>query len=245
MIQIIFKRSKINVNVREIHFDVIKIIKLLKDIDISKIMSKIKNTVVVSTLSGSEQPDECEPGASHESMLITTDSIEEFSQEMSSSLEETGLIKNSQVSNISEIQEELKEDESDTKVIVPEITKSDSFCSSKSSDLLSASTSDLLQQQDASDDYLHDDNWLHMDQHVFILSSAGKPIYALHGNEDKLATLFGVMQALVSVVQAQQDTIKSIHAMGIKFVFLVKSPLILVAISRHQISVQQIQIQLT
>lgn len=53
------------------------------------------------------------------------------------------------------------------------------------------------------------------------------------------------MQALVSFVQSNNDAIKSIHAMGVKFVFLVKSPLILVAISRTSHSVQQIQLQLT
>lgn len=94
-------------------------------------------------------------------------------------------------------------------------------------------------------DYLHDTNWLNKKLHVFILSLAGKPIYSLHGNEDKLATLFGVMQALVSVVQSNQDTIMSIHANGIKFVFLAKSSLILVAACREKISVLQIQLKLS
>lgn len=90
-----------------------------------------------------------------------------------------------------------------------------------------------------------DTNWVCHRNHVFILSSAGKPIYSLHGNEDKLATIFGIMQALVSVVQSNQDRILSIHANETKIVFLVKSPLILVACSRDQLSVQQIIFQLT
>lgn len=94
-------------------------------------------------------------------------------------------------------------------------------------------------------DYAQDQEWLKKRKHIFILSTAGKPIYSLYGNEDKLASMFGVMQALVSVVQANEDTIKAIHAGGVKFVFLVKSSLILVAVSRSQLSVPQIQMQLT
>lgn len=90
-----------------------------------------------------------------------------------------------------------------------------------------------------------DTNWVCHRNHVFILSSAGKPIYSLHGNEDKLATIFGIMQALVSVVQSNQDRILSIHANDTKIVFLVRSPLILVATSRDQLSVQQMLFQLT
>lgn len=95
------------------------------------------------------------------------------------------------------------------------------------------------------EDLLQDPAWLTQKLHVFILSAAGKPIYALYGNEDKLASVFAVMQALVSVVQANQDSIKSIHAKGLTFVFLVKGHLILVAVSRLSLSVPQIQMQLT
>lgn len=90
-----------------------------------------------------------------------------------------------------------------------------------------------------------DENWVCHRNHVFILSSAGKPIYSLHGNEDKLATICGLMQALVSFVQSNQDRILSIQANETKIVFLVKPPLILVAASRDKLSVQQILFQLT
>lgn len=98
---------------------------------------------------------------------------------------------------------------------------------------------------DRSVDYLHDPDWLNKNEHVFILSTAGKPIYSLHGSEDRLASLFGVLQALVSIFQSNQDTIVSIHAIGIQFAYLVRPPLILVAASRKPLSVQQIQLQLT
>lgn len=137
------------------------------------------------------------------------------------------------------------------------MSKSSSFSSAKSREF-DASTTSLAEATEPgsggtvaigteldSGDYLHDTEFLNRKRHVFILSTAGKPIYSMHGNEDKLATLFGVMQALVSFIQSGNDTIKSIHAAGVKFVFLVKSPLILVAVSRTSHSVQQIQLQLT
>lgn len=37
-------------------------------------------------------------------------------------------------------------------------------------------------------------SWRLHEKHVFILSLAGKPIYSRYGNEDKLATIMGVMQ---------------------------------------------------
>ncbi|XP_062547011.1 vacuolar fusion protein MON1 homolog A [Armigeres subalbatus] len=211
----------------------------------------------------------CEPGSCQESMLITTDSIEEFSQEISTSLAEDDSVKNGSAkveeeksggeseeiktaltgSNITKIQDKLTVADTETEEAM---SKSSSFSSAKSRDLATSCTSlvddgnntEGLGEPDA-EDYLHDPKFLLKKKHVFILSSAGKPIYTMHGNEDKLATLFGVMQALVSFVQSSNDSIKSIHAMGVKFVFLVKSPLILVAISRTSHSVQQVQLQLT
>ena len=64
-----------------------------------------------------------------------------------------------------------------------------------------------------------------------------------HGNEDKLVTIFGVMQALVSFVQDGKDNIRSIVAGGHKFVFLVREHLILVTVantyeSKHQLTLQ-------
>ncbi|TMW49858.1 hypothetical protein DOY81_005039, partial [Sarcophaga bullata] len=91
---------------------------------------------------------------------------------------------------------------------------------------------------------LHDPIWRGHKKHIFILSEAGKPIYSLHGSEDKLAILFGIIQALVSFVENTQDVLASIHACGIQFVFMVKSHLIFVAASRTNMSVTQLQMQL-
>lgn len=91
---------------------------------------------------------------------------------------------------------------------------------------------------------LQDPIWRGHKKHIFILSEAGKPIYSLNGSEDKLAILFGIIQALVSFVENTQDVITSIHAKGIQFVFMTKSHLILVAASRTNMSVTQLQMQL-
>lgn len=187
-----------------------------------------------------EQINEYEP-SSHESMLITTDSFEEFSREMSASLKE--FEKNDQnASNIVDIQGENEIEVSSNNI---DVDSGSVLSNSKTSSTLSLVQNESNSGSADCDDYLHDSDWLNKPEHVFILSMAGKPIYSLHGNEDKLATLFGVMQALVSVVQSNQDTIMSIQARGVRFVFLVKSQLILVAVSRKRKSVQQIQMQLT
>ena len=93
-------------------------------------------------------------------------------------------------------------------------------------------------------DYLHDSEWINQRCHVFILSTAGKPIYSLHGSEEKLNTLYGLLSALVSVVQSGDEAIRSITAKNTKFVFLVKSPLILVGVSKSKRSEHQILNQL-
>ncbi|EDV26624.1 uncharacterized protein TRIADDRAFT_22109 [Trichoplax adhaerens] len=93
-------------------------------------------------------------------------------------------------------------------------------------------------------DVSHPD-WSKINKHIFILSEAGKPIYSRYGNEEKLVTIMGVMQALVSFVQDSDDTLQSLVAGNRKYVFLVKGPLILVAVSSLEDSVPQLQLQLT
>lgn len=97
---------------------------------------------------------------------------------------------------------------------------------------------------DEEHDYLHDSEWINQRCHVFILSTAGKPIYSLHGSEEKLSTLFGLLQVLVSIVQSGDDAVRSITVKNTKFVFLVRSPLILVGVNKYKRSEQQILNQL-
>lgn len=54
--------------------------------------------------------------------------------------------------------------------------------------------------------------WRSHRKHVFVLSEAGKPIYTRYGTEEALSSTMGVMMALVSVVEADKNVIRSIHA---------------------------------
>lgn len=108
----------------------------------------------------------------------------------------------------------------------------------------SPSSSSLNNYVEEEYDYMHDSEWINKKSQVFILSTAGKPIYTLNGDEDKLNTLFGLLQALVSVIESGDDCIKSISVKNMKFVFLVKTPLILVGVNKTKRSEQQVLNQL-
>ncbi|KAL1110484.1 hypothetical protein AAG570_008012 [Ranatra chinensis] len=97
----------------------------------------------------------------------------------------------------------------------------------------------------AADQFFDTNEWKKHDNHIFILSSAGKPVYSRYGCEDKLVTLFGVMQALVSFVQDSDDSIQAIYAGKSLVVFLIRGPIILVSVSRSKESVQHLSDQLT
>ncbi|KAK9767833.1 Vacuolar fusion protein mon1, variant 3 [Basidiobolus ranarum] len=75
-------------------------------------------------------------------------------------------------------------------------------------------------------------NWAGHEKHFFILSSAGKPIYSRFGDESKLSSYMGVIQAIVSFFADTGDSIKSISAGEHKFVFLLRSPLYLLAVAK-------------
>lgn len=161
------------------------------------------------------------PGASLESAIVVTDSFEEYSKDndLSQNISTINKIQSIQHNSI-----KSPEENNESSKEVP-LDEDDSVV--------------------ISDDYLRNSEWLSKDKHIFILSSAGKPIYARYGNEEKLATTFGVMQALVSVIQSNNDVVRSVRTKGTEFVFLVKGPLILVAVSKTKESVSQIILQLT
>ena len=48
-------------------------------------------------------------------------------------------------------------------------------------------------------------------KHIFVFSEAGKPIYSRYGKEEAMVSLYGVMQALLSCVQDQDDDLKCIR----------------------------------
>ncbi|XP_034826385.1 vacuolar fusion protein MON1 homolog [Maniola hyperantus] len=192
-------------------------------------------------------PGDLEPGACTESILNPTDSFEEFATEMSSSLEETETL-TARSSTISEIQSEIGESSKET---LRETKSSDNLQSKDESMSASASSTNIAEENGEDtdgerEDYLHSPELVNKEKHVFILSTAGKPIYSRYGNEDKLAGLCGVIQALVSVVEEQnQDILRSISTKDCKAIFLVKGPLILVAVSKSNESETQLVLQLT
>ncbi|XP_055328783.1 vacuolar fusion protein MON1 homolog A-like [Paramacrobiotus metropolitanus] len=82
-------------------------------------------------------------------------------------------------------------------------------------------------------DYTNMTWWRNQTRQLFILSDSGKPIYSRHGEEDKLVTLCGVMQALVSVINdTDGDNLWNLSAIGTSISFLVRTPLILVTVAR-------------
>ncbi|KAK3102519.1 hypothetical protein FSP39_011920 [Pinctada imbricata] len=103
-----------------------------------------------------------------------------------------------------------------------------------------------LTEEDIEEDETRKPEWRAQKKHIFILSEAGKPIYSRHGSEDKLVTIMGVLQALVSFVHdSNKDNIRCIIAGDHKFVFYVRDPLILVCVSQGADSTQQLLLQLT
>ncbi|KAG0265271.1 Vacuolar fusion protein mon1b [Mortierella polycephala] len=86
--------------------------------------------------------------------------------------------------------------------------------------------------------------WTSHRKHFFILSSAGKPIYARYGDESRISSYMGVIQALISFFADNDDSLRCINAGQHKFVFLLKSPLYLVCVSRSGESESQLRDQL-
>ncbi|XP_064162724.1 vacuolar fusion protein MON1 homolog A [Anguilla rostrata] len=92
----------------------------------------------------------------------------------------------------------------------------------------------------AKEEDVNSEAWRRHRKHVFVLSEAGKPIYSRYGTEEALSSTMGVMTALVSFVEAGKNVIRSIHAEGYKVVFLRKSPLVLVGVSRTRQSEREL-----
>lgn len=73
-------------------------------------MAAKESAVVVEPIDDGIAEPGIEPGASTEMMLVTTDSFDEYEQEMSSSIEGDRQMKESTTSTISEIQEDVTQD---------------------------------------------------------------------------------------------------------------------------------------
>jgi len=68
-------------------------------------------------------------------------------------------------------------------------------------------------------------------KHIFILSSSGKPIFSRCGDEQELVATFGLLQAVISIVQDQGDEIKVIKAGARRIVYFLRQSLYFIAVS--------------
>ncbi|CAK7892281.1 vacuolar fusion protein Mon1p [[Candida] anglica] len=70
-------------------------------------------------------------------------------------------------------------------------------------------------------------------KHVFILSSAGKPIYSMNGSDDVILGYMGLITTVVSTFkEVSHEEIKSITYNDVKIVVMNKDPLIFVTITK-------------
>jgi hypothetical protein len=75
------------------------------------------------------------------------------------------------------------------------------------------------------------EGWEYHEKHIFILTSSGKPVYSLNGDEQELSTTFGFLQAIISIVQDAGDNIVCINAGNRKFVYFMRKSLYFISIS--------------
>jgi hypothetical protein len=81
-------------------------------------------------------------------------------------------------------------------------------------------------------------------KHFLILSSAGKPIYSRHGDDQLITNYIGVVQTIISFYQSTNDTLRGFTAGDVRFVVMSRGPLNLVAITRLSESDSQLRSQL-
>lgn len=71
-------------------------------------------------------------------------------------------------------------------------------------------------------------------KNFLILTSAGKPIYSMHGRDQQVTSLAGIINTIMSYFQLKNsEEVRTISTSKAKFAFLNRSPIILVAYSRR------------
>ncbi|KAL6714458.1 Vacuolar fusion protein mon1 [Lecanora helva] len=86
--------------------------------------------------------------------------------------------------------------------------------------------------------------WKSKTKHFLILSSAGKPIYNRHGEDNLVSGYMGIIQTIISFYEGAKDPLKSFTAGDSRFVIMSQGPLYLVAISKLSESDTQLHVQL-
>ncbi|KUJ22267.1 vacuolar fusion protein MON1 [Mollisia scopiformis] len=86
--------------------------------------------------------------------------------------------------------------------------------------------------------------WKSKLKHYLILSSAGKPIYSRHGDQNLINGYIGIIQTIISFFQGSKDPLMGFTAGGTRFVVSTEGPLYFVAISKLGESDAQLRAQL-
>jgi hypothetical protein len=86
--------------------------------------------------------------------------------------------------------------------------------------------------------------WKSKLKHYLILSSAGKPIYSRHGDQNLINGYIGIIQTIISFFQGSKDPLMGFTAGKTRFVVSTDGPLYFVAISRIGESDAQLRSQL-
>ena len=86
--------------------------------------------------------------------------------------------------------------------------------------------------------------WRAKRKHFLILSSAGKPIYSRHGDDNLISSTMGTIQTIISFYERAKDQLKGFTAARARFVVMSQGPLYLVAISKLGENDAQLRVQL-
>jgi len=81
-------------------------------------------------------------------------------------------------------------------------------------------------------------------KHYLILSSAGKPIWSRHGDQNLINGYIGIIQTIISFYEAAKDPLRGFTAGGARFVVSTEGPLYFVAVSKLGESDAQLRSQL-
>ncbi|KAH3903369.1 guanine nucleotide exchange factor MON1 SCDLUD_000998 [Saccharomycodes ludwigii] len=98
---------------------------------------------------------------------------------------------------------------------------------------------DLLPHTVTASDNIGNDDVCHFKKNFFILSSAGKPIYSMHGSDEQSINLMGVIHTLVEFFKINKNCdlktfeMNSKSNTSCKFTFLNKHPIVLMAHSTN------------
>ncbi|CAH1784209.1 unnamed protein product [Owenia fusiformis] len=194
-----------------------------------------------------------EPGGRRDGFLVASDSFEDFArlEEAKSSIKDrhpsgtiNKIVREGSCEDPPDKQDEIESVSSGIASMATEEQNDSAFSDNGNVAEQVAPTLSASIHEEEELDEVHKPEWKGQKKHVFILSEAGKPIYSRYGAEDKLVTIMGVMQALVSFVQDSKDSMRCIISGKHKFVFLTRDHLLLVAVSCTSSSTPQLLLQL-